>query len=348
VPLGILSQESWSRDAATLGKRHQRKELSIAEKESSKWLEGMDNALAGLPDGIIAVTVCDREADIYDLFLKACQEKRHLLIRAVQDRRVGPAKEKLFTQVEKAPYLGECLVKVPRASETNEPPREARLAIRVCPVSIQAPLRRANESLPAVRLQAILAREVPAPEGVKPIEWLLLTTLQVENLQEAVEKIGWYRHRWKIERYHYVLKSGCKVEELQLETRERLQNAIAIYAVVAWKLTWLTYQARETPEAPCSLVLEPHEWQILYCAVIKAEKPPKKPPTLKETVILLARLGGFLARKHDGDPGVKVLWRGLQRLNDTIDVLKTLQSLHFPQDLGNDYIPHGGNRYGSK
>ena len=336
VPLGILSKSIWARPAATRGKRHRRKELPLAEKESRKWLEAMEKSQVGLPACVTAVTVGDREADVYDLFLKASSEGKHLLIRATQDRRVDGEQTRLSTQVEKAPLLGQCIVKVPRASEINQPPREARLALKVCPVTILPPFRRTSERLPDVKLYAIQARELSAPDGVKPIEWLLLTTLKVETLQEAVEKIDWYRHRWKIERYHFVLKSGCKVEDLQLETDERLKNAIAIYAVVAWRLTWITYQAREIPDAPCSVILPEAEWQTLFCLVNRTSKPPRRPPALKEAVIMIARLGGFLARKHDGDPGVKVLWRGMQKLNEVMDALKTLQSLAPPQDVGND------------
>ncbi|MCL6614777.1 MAG: IS4 family transposase [Firmicutes bacterium] len=334
VPLGVLSQKIWAREEASYGKRHRRKELSVAEKESRKWLEAMDESLAGLPPGVMAVTIGDREADVYDLFLKASREGKELLIRATQDRRLEGGR--LLAEMEEAPLLGECLVKVARNPASNLPPREARLLVRARPVTLLPPLKRSGEGLPPVKLYAILAREIaPPPEVKEPIEWLLLTTLKVETMGEAAEKIGWYTQRWKIERYHYVLKSGCRVEELQLETAERLKKAIALYSVVAWQITWLTYQARETPEAPCTVVFDEKAWQTLYCLINNTAKPPKKPPTLKQVVFMLARLGGFLGRKGDGDPGVKVLWRGLRRLHDALEVLKTLQPLLFDLDVGN-------------
>jgi hypothetical protein len=157
----------------------------------------------------------------------------------------------------------------------------------------------------------LLVRAIHVPEDEQPIEWLLLTTIPVTNMSEAVQKIEWYRERWKIERFHYTLKSGCRIEYLQLETSERLINAITLYSIIAWRLTWLTYQARVTPNLSCQIILETHEWQSLCCVVNQTKTPQSQPPTLHEAVRLIAKLGGFLGRKHDGEPGVKVLWRGL-------------------------------------
>ncbi len=124
--------------------------------------------------------------------------------------------------------------------------------------------------------------------------------------------------RWLIERYHYVLKSGCGIEKLQLETGEGLERALAAFGIVAWRLLFLSYEARAKPEAPCSVVFATHEWQALYCAVHRTSKLPAEAPTLREAVRLVARLGGFLARAGDGEPGVKTLWRGLIRLEDIV------------------------------
>lgn len=140
--------------------------------------------------------------------------------------------------------------------------------------------------------------------------------MPVENLEQAVEKIKWYKQRWKIERYHYTLKSGCNIEKIQLETTESLQNALAVYSIVAWKLLWLKLESEQNPEASCDIVLQEYKWQALYCVINKVPIPPIQPPTLQEAVLMIAKLGGFLGRKSDCQPGVKVIWRGLMRLND--------------------------------
>lgn len=176
--------------------------------------------------------------------------------------------------------------------------------------------RRGRSKLPAVAVNLVLVQEEATPAGEKPVQWLLLTTLPVKTLSDARRCILWYSYRWRIERYHFVLKSGCQVEELQLETAERLENALATYCIVAWRLLWLTYKSRRTPEAPCTVALETHEWQALYCTIHRAPVPPEEPPTLQEAVRWIAQLGGFLGRKSDGQPGVKTIWRGLRRLHD--------------------------------
>ena len=194
--------------------------------------------------------------------------------------------------------------------------------------------RNSDKSLNNLPLYCILAEEINPPEEATAISWLLLTTIPVVTLGDAVEKIRWYTQRWKIERYHYVLKSGCKVEELQLETRNRLENALAVYSIIAWRLLWITYQSRETPTVNCELVLEKHEWQSLYCMINKTPIPPENPPMLKDAVLMLARLGGFLGRKNDHEPGVKVIWRGIQRLKD-ISQIWLIMHYQFLYDMGN-------------
>jgi hypothetical protein len=167
-----------------------------------------------------------------------------------------------------------------------------------------------------VRLWAIAAEEVGAPTGVEPIRWYLLTTLPVESLEQAVEKLQWYALRFQIEVYHRTLKSGCKIEERQLGHAERIEACLAIDMVVAWRIAHLTKLGREVPEVPCTVYFEEAQWQALVVFVTE-RAPPRQVPSLREVVRMLAmRLGGFLGRKSDGEPGAETIWRGLQRLDD--------------------------------
>ena len=143
-----------------------------------------------------------------------------------------------------------------------------------------------------------------------------MTTFSVETFQQAAQCVLWYRFRWLIERYHFVLKSGCRLEQLQLETSDRIQRALATYTIVAWRLLWITYLARYHPETPADTVLATHEWQALYCTIHKTPRPSVSPPSLNTCVRWIAQLGGFLGRKGDGYPGVKTIWQGLRRLHD--------------------------------
>lgn len=234
IPLGILYEHIWTRNPHEHGKRSTRRIRSTEDKESQKWIDALDTSLKDIPGYLKVVTVCDREADVYDFFYKAACSGSHLLVRVAQKRRALEDGTLLLEEIESTPVAGQVLTNIPRDVENKRPPREATLSIKYCPVSVKAPRNRKDaKSLPNLKLYLVLAEEVNPPEGANPVYWLLLTTLPVENIDEAVEKIKWYKQRWKIERYHYVLKSGCKVEELQLESVKSLQNALAIYSVVA-------------------------------------------------------------------------------------------------------------------
>jgi Transposase Tn5 dimerisation domain len=162
----------------------------------------------------------------------------------------------------------------------------------------------------------VVVEEREPPAGVKPLRWLVWTTLPVTTWEQAIAVVEAYRARWLIERYHYVLKSGCGIEQLQLEAAERLERALAVCCIVAWRLLWLTYTARTQPEASCTSVFARHEWQALVCTIQQTAEPPSEPPRLRAALRMVAQLGGFLARTGDGEPGVKTLWRGLMRLDD--------------------------------
>lgn len=163
---------------------------------------------------------------------------------------------------------------------------------------------------------AVYAREIDySPEVKSPIEWMLLTTVEVSIFREAVERLAWYARRWGIEVYHRTLKSGCRVEDRRLNNVDRIEACLAIDLVVAWRIYWLTKQGRETPDISCDNFLSEDEWKAL-CAYVRKEPSPDKPPSLGEAVCMIASLGGFLGRKSDGEPGTTTMWRGLQRLQD--------------------------------
>ena len=140
-------------------------------------------------------------------------------------------------------------------------------------------------------------RETPA--GVEsPIQWLLLTSVPVSSLADAMERIEWYRLRWQIEVYHKVLKSGCRVEQAQLATRERLLPYIALCSIIAFRLFWMTMVARHDPDAPATVVLADHEWQALYAFHHKTNRVPDQPPSVAQVTTWIAQLGGFFSQKR--------------------------------------------------
>jgi hypothetical protein len=325
VPLGLLDQQSWARDPATTGKRACRKKRPIEQKESFKWLLGLRKSLDGVPASVCLVTVADQEADIFDLFLDAEAHGTQLLIRSAWDRCVEGSAVHLQPTVEQSAVAKTYTVSVGRAPDRL--PREARMALRLTTVSVCPPRHRRHEAhLHPIPLSAVDVQEIAPPEGQKPLHWRLLTSVPIRTCDDAYQCVCWYSLRWLVERYHFVLKSGCRIEQRQLGTAARLQNCLGVYAIVAWRLLWLTYQARQTPKASCEIAFEPEEWQTLYCHVYHTSVPPETPPSLDEAVRWLAQLGGFLNRTGDGAPGVKVLWRGWQRLQDMVKIWRLLRS----------------------
>ena len=174
----------------------------------------------------------------------------------------------------------------------------------------------------------------PPPTITEPLHWILGTTLPVKRVADAQEIVRFYTYRWLVARFHFILKTGgCCFEDSQLRSVEALYCLLGICASVAWRLLWLTYQARVTPEVSCTIALTPTEWQVLYAFYGHDVRPPSTPPSLQQAVYWIAQLGGFVGRRADGQPGVKTLWRGWQRLHDMATVWSLIPST---PDVGND------------
>ncbi len=215
----------------------------------------------------------------------------------------------LIATIEQAPILGQKTIALQR--NPKRPARQADLTIQGLQVTVEVPRHHKQPSqCQPVRLNVLLVEETAPPTLGKPIRWLLLTTLAIDTFEQAWQCVAWYSLRWLIEWFHYTLKSGCRIEALQLETAERLLNALATYSIVAWRLMWLTYQARLSPDTSCEAVLQATEWKLLR-RKFEPKNRSKTPPTIRQAVRWIAQLGGFLARKHDGEPGLKTLWRGI-------------------------------------
>ena len=316
TPLGLLDVQCWARDRSQFGKKHQRKQRPIEEKESNKWLESFRRVAEAQQRcrNTMLVSVGDREADIYEFFHLALKDPRgpKLLVRAEQDRLLADGQEHLWAAVAAQPLAGFWELLVPRRG--SRPARPARLEIRFAEVVLKSPKDKAR--LGPLKIWATLAQEVNAPKGIEPLSWMLLTTCPVTTFDEALEKLDWYTRRWCIEIYHRTLKSGCKIEDRQLRHADRIEACLAIDMVVAWRIYHLVKLGREVPDVPCTVFFEEAEWKALTTYVTQNPVPPAQPPSLREATRMVATLGGFLGRKSDGEPGTKSLWLGLQRLDD--------------------------------
>lgn len=315
-PLGFLHNAVRARQKCGLrATRHQR---ALEQKESHKWIESLEacQALAPRCPKTQLVNVADREGDLYELFVQAAnvpaESKVELLVRARHNRKLEDQDRTLWQEVGRQPAAATMTVLVGR--HADQPKRIARLQVRFCRVRLKAPNGKADQ--PSIELWAMEAREgSPVRKGIARIHWRLLTTLAVTTAQEAIEKVRWYSQRWQIEVLHKVLKSGCQIEQRQMETAQRLERVLSLDLVTAWRVLALCKAARETPDDPISNWLPDAQWQALCAYVYQRAIPPKAIPTVRQAVRWIAQLGGFLARKSDGEPGTKTLWRGLQELN---------------------------------
>jgi hypothetical protein len=333
TPLGLIDVQCWTRDPDQPRKSEQRYDLDIEQKESSKWLASFKAAKAlqkQLPDTTV-ISVGDREADLYELLVEALADDAgpKLLIRAQQDRVLkAPASTErhLWEFVQGLPEAGRLEITPPRTKKRPSIP--ALLEVRFAEVQLEPPKRKPH--LGPVKAWAVVAEEKQAPDGVEPLQWLLLTTHRVETFAQAVEKLEWYAQRFQIEVYHRTLKSGCKIEERQLGNAERIEACLAIDMVVAWRIVQLTKLGREVPDVPCTVFFEDAQWKALKVFATGNPNLTHEVPTLKEATRLMAMtLGGFLGRKSDGEPGAETLWRGLQRLDDITVMWSFMQRQHW-------------------
>jgi len=328
VPLGVWDQAVWVRAAAG-GKRQQRHARAFADKESFKWVEGLPDLEAAAPYAQL-LTVCDREAHIYEFLDYLHDQPLDFIVRASQGRSVTADDQALFAVVQGWSVQQRYHLSLQRRPDRT--PREAVVELRFGTLTLLAP-RRAQGTRSTLTVQVVDVYEPDPPPGEEAVHWLLLTSLPLTTLLQAHHVVTWYSYRWLIERFHYVLKSGCQLEARQLQTQSRLERLLGVFNLVAWRLLWLTYQTRQTPDASCLVALSEPEWQALYAHHHRTTRLPPTPPTLHQATRWIAQLGGFLGRKSDGEPGVKVLWRGWMRLQNIADTWVLTHPP--PQDVGN-------------
>ena len=314
IPLGLLGQHIWTRDLETKGIKQQRKQRSFEEKESFKWVIGFDQlqeAACCCPSTEFDY-ICDAEGDIYELFEREREKNVELLVRASQNRRVESEESYLWETLQAQECQAHLKVRLPQRGDRAA--REAQLELRYSPITLRIPHGKPGAGKTGLRLWGVLLTEESPPEGEEAVEWLLLTSRELRNVEDAVETTQKYGRRWDIEIFHRVLKSGCTIEKLQLERLARLQRALPLYSIVGWRIMFATQLGRELPDVSCTALLERSEWEALYCAIHKSNEPCDSPPTVGEVVQWIAQLGGYLGRKHDGPPGPTVMWRGFQIL----------------------------------
>jgi len=324
LPLGIVGVEQYDRAPESLGKTKERRTLPIEEKESLRWLTGYRLACelsAASPETTI-VSVSDSESDIYDIFVESQQHATpaEFIIRGKEDRctperdlQSGP---KVYRKVRDEVSASE--IRTTRILELERTPkresREATLKIRAMGVTVKPPYARSH--LPSVQYNVVLVEEVDGPGDDTDVSWLLLTTLPIDTIEEILLVIDYYVARWAIEEFFRTFKTGCRVEEIQLENVSRLKNCLAFFKIIAWRVMYLTYLNRTNPSVSCETVFSDNEWKSVWAVTQSNENLPKRPPSLGVFFRLLAQLGGYNNRKKERPPGPQTVWIGIRRMMD--------------------------------
>jgi len=311
--LGLMQAQMWTRDPAKAGIAAHRKKRALVEKESQRWLSSFEESIrvAGLLPRSRVINVADREGDIYELFAKAAQHPQiGVLVRARHNRRLAEEQKGLWDFITGQPVAGQVRITVPRKPGVAS--HSATLELRFGAVEI-------HKKSSALKLWIVEARQ-SGVNATKAICWRLLTNQPVHDLAGALEKVAWYRQRWRIEEFHRVLKTGSQAEARQLETVARLKNVLAVDMIIAWRVLELTRLSRQSPSLPATELLTEDEAKVL-CAMCPA-LAGRRALQLREAVRAIAQWGGFLARKGDGEPGPMTLWLGLLRLNDYVNAFK--------------------------
>jgi Transposase DNA-binding/Transposase Tn5 dimerisation domain len=337
TPLGSVQATAWMREDGVINAllpRTKRAAIPIEEKESNRWVLTLRQAReeARHCPSTQFICVADSEADIYEVLVEGTTKPTSgdWIVRACQNRALlGENGTKngdklLREQVFEQPVLFQHTIsvrgrkaKVSCETRGRRQPRQSRtaeVAVRAARVTLRPPWR-PDRILPAVTVNVVLISEINPPPDDVPIEWLLITSLPVDDVEQVRQIIQYYSVRWMIEVFFRVLKSGCRVEERLFEYMDRLLNCLAIYLTVAWRTLYVCRLGRSCPEISCEAIFEPAEWKSVWKVVCR-EDPPANPPPLGVFTRLVAQLGGYINRKRDDPPGPQTMWIGLQRMHD--------------------------------
>lgn len=330
LTVGLIEQSRWCRDGQRRGQRHARKSRPYEDKESYKWERASECMAARLGEQMARViSVCDREADVYEYLHYKSGAGQRYIVRASWDRTLSPQAEGLNAVLEQAPVLGEQEVFIPQRGGRRS--RTARVVLSSASVELKGP-RRSGGCLPALSVNAVLVREVEAPEGVEPLRWLLLTSEPVDSKQAAAKVVRDYRLRWRVEDFHKAWKSGAGVEQRRMQSSENLERAAVVTAFIAVRLLQLRERLERwerspgEPEPACNQLLSDMEWRVLYATTAK-KRPPAQAPGLSWAYRAIAKLGGWLDTKRTGRPSWKTLWDGWYRLQERVEAARLTHEL---------------------
>jgi hypothetical protein len=301
-------------------KGESRSERLNRDRESLIWGEVIDQ-VGPPPAGDQWIDVCDRAADNFEVYCKMLLNQHDWVVRAKELRRTVIAGNKPL-------FLSKAIQSVSAVDgytltyrSKKHGPRAAQMRVRYTSITMQAPKLKSpwlrKQGIKLIEIYVVEAFEINPPKGVEPLRWVLLTSLPVTSFEDAWRIIEYYEKRWIVEEYHKALKTGCRVEERQYRTSDRLEAVTGLLSVTAVRLLQLRSAATKTPDRPAKQIIPP-----IWITALKALRPNASIETVRQFYRQLAGLGGHLLRKSDGEPGWITIWRGFATLNIAIQTLR--------------------------
>lgn len=324
--IGLLDQQRWIRPKER-ARKDSRYERAYEEKESFKWQRSLDNIEKQLKSVSNVITVCDREADIYEFLQEHNIRRSRYVIRASLNRKTVNHKS-LFDEFENLPLLGIKKISIgqrgpsPQAHKKPRPGRKAReaeLEIRAGKIEILPPKNRSNNETPNLKINAILVKEINNKSQDKPLLWRLFTSEAISTFEDVKRIISYYEKRWLIEEFHKCWKSGCRIEERSLQSLKTLERFYALSAPIAVRLLQLRQVTElENSKVSCEEFLTSDEWECLFANQAPDKKVPLKAPSAYLAYYAIAKLGGWSDSKRTGRVGWQTMWDGWNILSEMV------------------------------
>lgn len=329
LTLGIVDANFWHRHPEVAEKNAKsdtaRDKAPIEEKESFRWLQSYLRACEiarSVPETQV-INMTDREGDIIEIFEAAFEQEKqgvfaNFIIRSKHDRCLeekdeeAKLKKKLWQKLKETASMGEVEFTISPTEKRNG--RKVKQQIKAVNITLKPENK--HKKSKKVKINAIMAIEENPPEGEEPLVWVFITNLPINSFEDVCKIIKYYLCRWEIELFFKILKSGCKIEERQLQTTDRMKNLISIFMILAWRVLFTMMLGRVCSEMSAGEVFEEAEWKSVYKIVHNKKALPRKPPTLGEFIIWIAILGGYIKQKKAEPPGVKTMWKGMARMVD--------------------------------
>lgn len=321
IAVGLLDQQCWNRQQLHRHRGLTRRQTQVRQRESDRWASILQEVSPPQGSDCHWTYLADREADFYEPMQRCLSAGVDFVIRAFHDRRLAGSTEHYLEKLAQAPVAGQMAVEL--RARPGCAARTAVVEVRWLQVSLQGPYR-GGQRMDSLTVNAIEVREISPAVGVQGLHWFLLSSLPCGRWSDVQRIIGRYCARWWVEEYHKALKSGAGVEASQMEKQYRIESLVAVLAIIAVRLLNLKFLARAQPDQPVDV-------KVFGAAAIKLVQkrfgaPEQGHWTYRELLRAIARIGGFIGRRSDGEPGWQNIWRGWQRLMwmaEGVELMKT-------------------------